>query len=230
MPTYVIGDVHGCYDLLLRLEALIVADAARLPGRKLIVMLGDYVDRGPSSSRVISHLMDPPPTGFDRVCLTGNHEIAMVDYIDGKISLTDWLGLGADATLASYGMEPAQLAKHYPTPKKLDAYIRKSLPAAHIAFMRELPILLDTPDALFVHAGIDPSLPISEQGDEELIYIRGRFFESPLPLPKLIIHGHTPVETPHVHGLGLNIDTGACWSGVLTAARLWQGHVHISST
>jgi serine/threonine protein phosphatase 1 len=83
MPTYVIGDVHGCYDLLSALERKIFADAAELPGRKLIIMLGDFIDRGPASAQVVSRLMAPPPNGFDRICLTGNHELAMLAYADG---------------------------------------------------------------------------------------------------------------------------------------------------
>ena len=81
-PTYVIGDVHGCYDLLSALERRIFADAAALPGRKLIIMLGDFIDRGPASAQVVSRLMAPLPNGFERICLTGNHELAMLAYAD----------------------------------------------------------------------------------------------------------------------------------------------------
>jgi hypothetical protein len=91
MPIYAIGDIHGRLDLLQQAERSIIDNAARLPGRKLIVTLGDYIDRGPSSAQVISHLMAPPPPDFDRICLTGNHEIMMLDYIDGLISFGDWM-------------------------------------------------------------------------------------------------------------------------------------------
>ncbi|MGV1838491.1 metallophosphoesterase family protein [Rhizobium rhizogenes] len=230
MPTYVIGDVHGRYDLLSALERKIFTDAATLPGRKLIVMLGDYIDRGPASAQVISRLMAPPPNGFDRICLTGNHEMAMLDYIDGDISLDDWVALGGDATLKSYGADIQTLRQQYPQQKKLDTFLRTWLPDDHINFLRSLPILLDTPEALFVHAGIDPDRPIAEQGDDDLVYIRSRFHDSAQPLPKLIIHGHTPVKEADADGLRLNIDTGAFYSGKLTAARLWQGRVLITTT
>jgi len=230
MPTYAIGDVHGCHDLLAALERKIVADAARLPGRKLIVMLGDFVDRGPASARVIARLMAPPPPGFDRICLTGNHEITMLAYIDEQISLTDWLSMGADATLQSYGLDVAHLSRQHSSQKKLDDFIRSSLPAAHVEFFRSLPVMLDTPNALFVHAGIEPELPIAEQSDEDLVYIRARFLESRHPMPKLVVHGHTPVKQARANGERLNLDTGAFRSGRLTAARFWQGRVHIAST
>lgn len=229
-PTYAVGDVHGCHDLLAALEEKIIADAARLPGRKLIVMLGDFVDRGPASARVIGRLMAPPPPGFDRICLTGNHETTMLDYIDGRISLTDWLPMGAEATLQSYGLDVAHLSRQHSSEKKLDDFIRSSLPAAHIEFLRGLPILLDTPSALFVHAGIDPERPIAEQSDADLVYIRSPFLDSRHPMPKLVVHGHTPVKRVMANGERLNLDTGAFRSGTLSAARLWQGRVHIAST
>ncbi|MDE1991850.1 MAG: serine/threonine protein phosphatase [Rhizobiaceae bacterium] len=230
IPTYVIGDVHGRYDLLSALERKIVTDAAGFPGRKLIVMLGDYIDRGPASAQVVSRLMASPPSGFDRICLTGNHELAMLAYADGELALEDWLALGAEATLASYGADINKLRQQYPKPKKLDIFLRTWLPDDHLAFLRRLPILLDTPQALFVHAGIDPEKPIEEQEDDDLVFIRSRFYDSAQPLPKLIVHGHTPVVDPETQGLRLNIDTGAFRSGRLTAARLWKGQVHITST
>src|ERR1044072_6637323 len=91
IPTYAIGDIHGRFDVLAKAEAAILRDAARLPGRKLIVMLGDYIDRGHASAQVITHLMAPPPADFDRIYLVGNHEIDMLDYIDGWISSDEWM-------------------------------------------------------------------------------------------------------------------------------------------
>ncbi|MBN8953764.1 MAG: serine/threonine protein phosphatase [Rhizobium tropici] len=230
MPTYVIGDVHGRYDLLSALERKIVADAAGLPGRKLIIMLGDYIDRGPASAQVIGRLMAPPPNGFDRICLTGNHEMEMLAYLDGGISLDDWVTLGGDATLASYGADIQTLRQQYPSQKKLDTFLRTWLPDDHINFLRRLPILLDTPQALFVHAGIDPDRSIADQQDHDLVFIRSHFYDSAQPLPKLIVHGHTPIRQAEVNGLRLNLDTGAFHTGRLSAARLWRGRVHITST
>ena len=192
MPIYAIGDIHGRHDLLQMAEYTIVKDAARLPGRKLIITLGDYIDRGPSSAQVISHMMAPPPENFDRICLTGNHEMMMLDYIDGRLSFSEWMRMGADALLHSYGLDAEHLPLIFPTAAKLDGFIRQSLPRQHIDFMRAMPILVDTPDVLFVHAGIDPGVTLSEQSDEDLVFIRERFLNSSIPLPKLVVHGHTP--------------------------------------
>lgn len=230
IPTYAIGDIHGRYDLLVKAEAAILRDGGQLPGRKLIVTLGDYIDRGPESAQVIGHLMEPPPDGFDRICLAGNHEIAMLDYIDGWISYDDWMQMGSAELLKSYGLDPDHLPLVFPTGAKLDAFIRQSLPRTHIDFMRAMPVLLETPSVIFVHAGINPKLPLDRQTDEDLVLIRQRFLESRVPLPKLIVHGHTPNDKPDIRPRRLNIDTRAYRSGKLTVARLWQGQVHLFST
>ncbi|TIV95392.1 MAG: serine/threonine protein phosphatase, partial [Mesorhizobium sp.] len=90
--VYAIGDVHGCHDELRALEQKIELDAQQFRGRKIIIMLGDYIDRGPHSRRVVDHLMAPPPRGFQRVCLVGNHEVALLFYLDGHLSRETWLG------------------------------------------------------------------------------------------------------------------------------------------
>ncbi|MBB2696501.1 MULTISPECIES: metallophosphoesterase [Rhizobium] len=230
IPTYAIGDIHGRCDLLVQAEQAILRDAARLPGRKLIVMLGDYIDRGPESAQVINHLMEPPPEGFDRICLTGNHEMAMLDYIDGWLSFDDWMRIGAAQSLKSYGLDPEHLPLVFPSGAQLDAFLRHSLPHTHIDFMRAMPIMLDTPNVLFVHAGIDPARPLAAQTDEDLVLIRHRFLDSRVPLPKLIVHGHTPNDEPDIRPRRLNLDTRAFRSGKLTVARLWRGQVHLFST
>jgi len=230
VPTYAIGDVHGRYDLLLKAEEAIYRDAERLPGRKLIVCLGDYIDRGPESAQVISHLMEPVPANFDRICLTGNHEVIMLDYIDGWASYDDWMRMGAAELLKSYGLDAEHLPLVFRTGAQLDAFIRGSLPKTHIDFMRAMPIMVDTPHVVFVHAGIDPMLTIEEQTDEDLVFIRQRFLDSDAPLPKLVVHGHTPGDVPDVQPMRLNLDTRAFRSGKLTVARLWQGQVYLFST
>ena len=136
----------------------------------------------------------------------GNHEIMMLDYIDGKISYTEWMRMGADALLRSYGLDPDHLPLIFPTTSKLDTFIRQSLPKSHIDFMRDMPI------------------------DEDLVFIRDRFFYADRSLPKLVVHGHTPVPEPDIQPMRLNLDTRAFKSGSLTVARFWRGQVHIFST
>lgn len=222
MAVYAVGDIHGCLDELLALERAIAADARDLPGRKAIIMLGDYVDRGPASSQVIDHLLAPPPAGFERICLAGNHEIVMLDYIDGRLGLADWMSMGAAATLLSYGIDQDRLGQIYRSQKQIDDMIRKTIPAAHIAFLRSLPIFVEAQRFIFVHAGVRPEIDLEQQSDYDLAFIRSEFYERAHLLRKYVVHGHTPVAEAKRDGMRVNIDTGAVFSGRLTALRIWQ--------
>lgn len=220
--VYAVGDVHGCLDELLALERAIAADAETVPGRKLIIMLGDYIDRGPASFQVIEHLRAPPPDGFERICLTGNHEMLMLDYLDGRLTLLEWLTVGAVPTLLSYGVDHERLAQVYGSPKQVDEMVRTVIPAEHVAFMRSLPILVEAQRFIFVHAGLRPGIPLDRQSDDDLVFIRDQFYERAHLVKKYVVHGHTPVEEVKREGRRVNIDTGAYYTGRLTALRIWQ--------
>jgi serine/threonine protein phosphatase 1 len=221
--VYAIGDVHGCLEELLRLEGMIAADGAGLPSRKLIVMLGDYVDRGPSSSQVLEHLLAPPPHDFERICLAGNHELAMLDYLEGRIGLADWLRIGAEPTLMSYGIDHERLRAIHGRDGGADRTIRNTIPAEHAAFLRSLPVMAILSRFVFVHAGIRPELDLDHQSDSDLVSIRDGFFKRGHLLRNYVVHGHTPVTRATRYGARINIDTGAYYSGRLTALRIWRG-------
>src|SRR3954463_9716447 len=91
--VYAIGDVHGRLDLLEDLFALIRDDAARHPAdtARTSIFLGDYVDRGPESRGVVDAVMSEPLAGFNMVRLLGNHEEAMLSFLDGESDGLDWL-------------------------------------------------------------------------------------------------------------------------------------------
>lgn len=220
--VYAIGDVHGCLDELLALEQVVARDAGQFPGRKLVVMIGDYVDRGPASAQVLDHLVAPPLPGFERICLCGNHEMAMLDYLEGRIGLAGWLAMGGEQTLLSYGIDHERLRAVYRSDRQIDDVIRAAIPAAHVAFLRALPIMVETPGFLFVHAGIRPELPLDRQSDRDLVFIREDFYKAAHLLTRYVVHGHTPVAEARREGMRVDIDTGAFFSGRLTALRLWR--------
>ena len=220
--TYAIGDVHGCLDELRALEDQIFIDAANFPGDKLIVMLGDYVDRGPNSAGVIDHLMQPPSPGFARLCLAGNHELMMLDYLEGRVRLAEWLGYGGAQTLASYGVDVMQYDQTPAGQEELKILVRKNIPLAHLQFLKSLAVFVEAPGYLFVHAGISPTLPLEKQGDNLLTTIRSEFYTQSHLMDRLVVHGHTPVEQPIYEANRVNLDTGACLTGRLTAMRIWR--------
>ena len=218
--VYAIGDVHGCYKELLSLEEKIVLDGLQFRGRKIIVMLGDYIDRGPQSARVLDHLLAPPPKGFLRVCLAGNHEVAMLNYVDGYLSRDSWLAVGGRETLFSYGVDPERLSSLYASSDEVDRRIREVIPVDHIDFLRSLPVLLCSEKFVFVHAGIRPGIDLVAQDEQDLLNIRDEFFDAAHLLDRFVVHGHTPVDIPRLDGRRLDIDTGAFHTGRLTAVRI----------
>lgn len=215
---YAIGDVHGCLDHLRRLEEKIVNDAAAIEGEKWIVMIGDYVDRGPRAAGVIDHLIADPPEGFRRFCLLGNHEDVMLKFLLDPMRNPEWMSIGgADTTLASYGIDIADID----TALHLKRVIGGAIPKAHIAFLKSLPVLITLPGVAFAHAGVRPGIPLEEQRDDDLVWIRPG--GGPTGIAERVVHGHTPVREPHVADDRINIDTGAFVNGRLTAVRLLPG-------
>ena len=217
---YAVGDVHGRLDLLVALEAKILKDAARFEGEKLLVMLGDYVDRGPNAAQVIDHILSKLPVGLTRYCLAGNHEIAMLAFLDHPERHSEWLAFGGEETLRSYGIEapPMKLSS-----KQVRGLLDSHIPPEHIDFLRGLPILLETPGEIFVHAGLTEGVPLAQQTDDDLIWTRDDFLSTYAEFGKTVIHGHTPRTEALVSVTRISIDTGAYATGKLTAVKLAAG-------
>jgi serine/threonine protein phosphatase 1 len=220
--VYAIGDVHGCYDLMKALLAKIAADSAvRARGRRpILVFLGDYIDRGPQSAQVLEALvwLKRRPD-LDVRLLKGNHEQALLMFLDEPEFGTDWLRFGGRETLQSYGvlppsMDPASLAQARDELMTL-------MPAAHLRLCERLELMLGVGDYAFVHAGVRPGAALTAQGENDLLWIRQAFLEAPGPFEKVIVHGHTWLdERPQRHDHRIGIDTGAYATGVLTALCL----------
>jgi len=221
MPAavYAIGDVHGCLDLYQDLEAQIVADGATLPGKKLIVLLGDVIDRGPQSAGVLDHILGPPPKDHERVVLRGNHEEMFLRFLDDPQPHTGWLDHGGLETLASYGLhlDPADVsgAARNGTRRRL----RTHIPDSHIKLLSDLPHGLWVGDYFLCHAGTDPSKPPHAQRPTDLLW----GFDgdgAPAPDGPIVVHGHFAHDTPRQSPRRINIDTGAYATGRLMAVRL----------
>lgn len=227
--VYAIGDVHGRLDLLRLLEERIVRDAAPYGGERWVVMLGDYVDRGPQSAQVLDHLAAAPPAGFRRYCLAGNHELAMLAFLDDPRRNRSWLDFGGVETLASYGVAADKLET---SKGRALAYLLGShVPQEHLAMLRGMPLMLETPSYVFAHAGVNPLRSLRQQTEDDLVWLRHDLGQSYEPVGKLVVHGHTPVERPIAGPRRILVDTGAYFSGWLTAVRLQPGRPpHFLST
>lgn len=218
---YAIGDIHGCLSELIALEQRIVADAGPSTGEKWIVTLGDYVDRGPASAQVIDHLMAPPPDGFRRICLVGNHEQMLLDFIAAPRRNAAWLDYGGRETAQSYGLSAAVNGASLAVVAR---DLRGRLPPEHLDWLGQLPIALSVPGFTFVHAGIRPGVSFDQQSEEDLLWIREPFLDAPAsPDGTIVVHGHTPVVEPDRTAARIGIDTGCFATGRLTALRLDAG-------
>jgi len=200
--TYAIGDIHGALHKLRSLVARCEQHAGGRP--RTFVFIGDYIDRGPESCGVISYLIGLMAKMPNRVVtLMGNHEAMLLSIIDGTAPAEDWLWQGGTETLQSYGVEDA-----------------RELPREHVDWLRTLRMSYDDGRRFFVHAGVDPELPLEQQDDHDLLWIREPFLSDGRDYGRLIVHGHTPVAGgfPDWRGNRLDLDTGAGYGGPLTAA------------
>lgn len=201
--TYAVGDVHGSYTKLRNLLGHCMAHRAQNPYR--MVFLGDYVDRGRRSREVVELLIKTQADAPDAiVCLRGNHEDMLVTA--AKSAGHDevrWLLNGGDATIASYGVATAA-----------------EIPSEHLAWFAKLPLAIADDRRFYVHAGVMPGVPLQEQSKEHTLWIREPFLSDPTDHGLLVVHGHTPSasRTVELRPNRINLDSGACYGGPLTAA------------
>jgi len=216
---YAVGDIHGCLDQLRRLDTEIDAHIAAHGRDAVIVYLGDYVDRGPNSAGVVQHLLSRRKGPVETVMLAGNHEIMMLDFLANPKPGHSWLKFGGEDTLASYGINVAEL---FVGGKRLAAQkMRAYIPDDHLAFLRDCLACVTFPGIALAHAGLRPGVLLERHTSQDMVWARypeGAFAEvQPFGL---LVHGHTPAPLPLDEGHRICVDTGAYATGVLTALCL----------
>ena len=222
--VYAVGDCHGCLGALRELRAAIVADSdgADAEGprarRRVLVYLGDYIDRGLDSRGVLDLLIGEPLAGFESIHLLGNHELFMRWFLDGADVATAWLTNGGGDTLRSYGLDGA--ARTGNELRDLRCALTAVVPEAHRRFLDGLTLSHVEGDYFFTHAGIRPGVPLAAQKPEDLMWIREPFIGSMADHGKVVVHGHSATAEPEVLANRIGIDTGACYGGKLTALVL----------
>jgi diadenosine tetraphosphatase ApaH/serine/threonine PP2A family protein phosphatase len=218
---YAIGDVHGRLDLLRRLITQLGADA-NTPRKcsARIVFLGDLIDRGPHSREVLEFVRRMHSKNPDRVTLLcGNHEDMMLASANGHAAAQKlWLANGGDATLRSYGLNPAEFMDLAPSER--GAAITRAVGADMLDWLGALPLADRSGDYFFCHAGVRPGLPLNMQRREDLLWIRGEFTNSEEKHGAVIVHGHSERDEVQVTSNRINVDTSAYRSGNLTAVGL----------
>jgi serine/threonine protein phosphatase 1 len=219
---YAVGDVHGRLDLLRAMEAMIEEDR-RENGRYqdvIVVHLGDLVDRGFDSRRVLDHLLQGISAGPPTVLLLGNHDLWLREFVAADLidpeQTASWMRFGGDATLLSYGVKLDLRKPEFERFEAAKHQLRDRFPAEHADFLGRLELAFGFGDYFFCHAGIRPELPLEQQNEANLLWIREPFLSWPGDYGKIVVHGHTVEEAPVTRVNRIGIDTGACWTGRLT--------------
>jgi serine/threonine protein phosphatase 1 len=207
MRILAIGDIHGCS---VALEALL--DAVQPQPEDLLVMLGDYIDRGPDSRGVLDRLLKLKQT-HRLVALAGNHEQMILEARADPDVYSGWLLSGGDMTLLSYGLGGR-------------SGTLQDIPAGHWAFLEDCRDWLESERYVFVHANLDPALPLEQQ---PLSFLHWEKFADPLPhvSGKTMICGHTRQISglPRNLGYAVCIDTWVYGAGWLSCLEPGTGHV-----
>jgi len=216
---YSIGDIHGRLDLLEELHGMILADAGGFDGEKCVVYLGDYIDRGAQSKQVLELLIEQPLPGFESVCLLGNHEQTMLDFMQHPQAAGAWLTYGGQTTVMSYGAGLGRVGLL----QQLDILrdeLEVMVPQDHLDFLASCKLKHVEGSYCFVHAGLRPGVPLDEQAKDDLIWIRDEFIRSRARHEYVVVHGHSISEEVEWFPNRIGIDTGAYHSGMLTCLVL----------
>ena len=213
-----IGDIHGRLDLYKALvEAIEEDDASNSDMQSHVVLLGDLVDRGPDSAGVIA-LTRKWQSKRDVRVLAGNHEEMFLNAFKKPEVLRHFLKHGGRETILSYGLSKKQF--NAMNIDELFAMLPQLIPQSELDYVQDFEEMIIAGDYAFVHAGIDPAVPLDQQKRGDLLWIRDRFLAHEGPLDKVVVHGHTIFPEVMDCGNRIGIDTGAFRSGVLTALVL----------
>lgn len=209
MRCYVIGDIHGCLD-----ELRYLVEGLPLESGDRLVFLGDYVDRGPNSKGVLDYMLElQKRDDLEVICLKGNHEDMFLAYLGlpgqhGNMFLYN----GGYATLLSYGIKSKQSSL---------GEIMSKISSDHIDFLKNLKTYVVMEPFICVHAGINPSKPLAEQTDADLLWIRDEFIHNPHRLPYTVLFGHTPRSSVLFHlPYKVGLDTGLVYGNKLSCLEV----------
>ena len=199
---FAIGDIHGCYDKLQALMGKVPIDLEH----DRLVFLGDYIDRGPDSFKVVEYLINLKREYSNTVFLKGNHEEMLELYLKG-MEMMNFVSNGGHHTLESYSRHSGE--------NDTDL-----IPQSHLDFFQSLLLFYETENYIFVHAGLKKGVPLEKQKTDDLLWIRNNFIRKRYNFGKRVIFGHTYFKEPLIQPNKIGIDTGAVYGNKLTCIEL----------
>jgi len=218
---YAVGDIHGRFDLLCQLLDLIVYDRQLHDNQNhLVIFLGDYIDRGCDSYRVVEELSSRTLDETEIICLKGNHEAWLLQFLANPAIGSQWFQYGGLDTLESYGVKVSDSSHNQRDFKEIRDALILNLPKSHLKFFQSLTYFQILGNYLFVHAGIKPGVELENQKLEDFIWIRKEFTESDADHDHMVVHGHTIYDRPEIRHNRIGIDTGAYYTNTLTCLVL----------
>jgi serine/threonine protein phosphatase 1 len=220
--VWAVGDIHGRADLSGPLIAAIRADLAARPfDRRVLVFLGDYVDRGPDSRGVLDQVIEvAADPALEVHCLLGNHEDRMEAFLQDPMIGPGWCDYGGRECLMSYGVVPPAMRGDSSAWAEASASLREALPESHLRLLRGETYSVTVGDYFFAHAGARPGVALEAQSPQDLMWVRQEFLDHPASFAKVVVHGHTPADDIYSDTRRIGIDTGAYATNVLSAVRL----------
>lgn len=226
-PLYVVGDIHGRCDLLIKLIALIDADAmSRDMNNHVIVFVGDFVDRGPQSSLVLSVMLNLMADTKRRVvALKGNHEEMLLSFLKDPTVGPRWLKHGGYETLTSYGIAHITENSSEERLALVRAQFSSAIGQETLNFLSNLDTSFLSGNIFVSHAGADPASPVTHQDEKSLIWGNEKFRRKARKDKMWVAHGHYAEAAPSIEGGRISIDTGAYFSNQLTAARILNDEI-----
>lgn len=226
--VWAIGDIHGRAELADRLIQAIRSDlSACTATRRVVVLLGDYVDRGPNSRAVLDQLCNlTADPGIEVHGLRGNHEAQLDAFLADPTAGPAWCDYGGRDTLASYGIDAPAMRTDAEGWARCSHALAAALPASHRSFLSGLAPSVAIGDYFFCHAGARPGVPLARQDPQDLMWIRGAFLDHAGRFEQVVVHGHSPTETVVSDDRRIGLDTGAYATGILSAVRL-EGEARI---
>jgi len=217
--VYAVGDIHGRLDLFENMLELLRDDnAARGPAQTDVILLGDLIDRGPSSAEVVRLAMKPLQWAH-LIVLKGNHEASLLDTVDGvRDTARMWLENGGRAALRSWGA-PEEIVEQGGVDDVVEA-ARANIPREELAWLARARQCVQIGDYYFVHAGVRPGVDLSRQTLRDSLWIRSEFLGSKRDHGAVVVHGHSISRGVEERDNRIGIDTGAYATDRLTALGL----------